>query len=153
MPDYQGELGHLLALLTELHERSFSASRVQEFCHPDEYFAILFADPAVHDRDRIGQTLSAHATNSPSTLRRVRSAVAGHGKATVVLLLSGSRGSLDLGMLGNQGGMRLLVLGMRLSLVVLLWLLLMLQPRRVSLGVLMLVGEDVLALRLEHGER
>jgi hypothetical protein len=43
----------------------------------------------------------------------------------------------------------------RLGLVVLLLLLLLLvlQPRGISLGVLMLVGEDVLALRLEHGER
>ncbi|MBZ6375625.1 MAG: hypothetical protein LBE67_11680 [Kocuria palustris] len=38
----------------------------------------------------------------------------------------------------------------RLSLVVLL-LLLMLHPRRISLGVLMLVREDVLGLRLKHG--
>jgi hypothetical protein len=38
----------------------------------------------------------------------------------------------------------------RLRLVVLL-LLLMLHPRRISLGVLMLVGEDVLGLRLKHG--
>lgn len=120
MPDYQGELGHLLALLTELHKRSFSASRVQEFCHPDEYLAIFFADPAIHDRDRVGQALSTHVTNSPSTLRRVCSAVAGHGKATVVLLLGGSGSCLDLGMLGDQGCMRLLVLGVRLSLVVLL---------------------------------
>ncbi len=49
--------------------------------------------------------------------------------------------------------MLLLVLGMRLSRVVLLLLLLLLlllvlQPRRISLRVLMLVREDVLALRL-----
>lgn len=50
--------------------------------------------------------------------------------------------------------MLLLVLRVWLALVVLLLLLLLLvlQPRRISLGVLMLVGEDVLALRLEHGE-
>jgi hypothetical protein len=44
--------------------------------------------------------------------------------------------------------MLLLVLRVRLSLVVLLLLLLMLQPRWISLRVLMLVREDVLALRL-----
>lgn len=120
MPDYQGELRHLLALLTEFHERGLSASRVQEFCHPDEYLAILFADPAIHDGDCVGQTLSAHATNSPSTLRWVCGAVAIHGKATVVLLLGGSGSCLDLGMLGDQGGMRLLVLGVRLGLMMLL---------------------------------
>ena len=42
----------------------------------------------------------------------------------------------------------------RLGLMVLLLLLLVLKPRGISLGILMLVGENVLlALRLEHGGR
>jgi hypothetical protein len=41
-----------------------------------------------------------------------------------------------------------------LGLVVLLLLLLVLKPRGISLGILMLVGENVLlALRLKHGGR
>lgn len=44
-----------------------------------------------------------------------------------MLLLLGRSGScLDLGMLGDQGGVRLLVLGMRLGLMMRLLLLLML---------------------------
>lgn len=66
-------------------------------------------------------------------------------------------GGLDLSLLlSDQGGVLVLVLGVRLGLMVLLLLLLLLlvlQPRGISLRVLMLVGEDVLALRLEHGER
>lgn len=70
-----------------------------------------------------------------------------------MLLLCCGCGSLYLGMLlGDQGSVLLLrLVWVRLSLVVLL-LLLMLHPRWISLGVLMLVGEDVLALRLKHGE-
>jgi hypothetical protein len=71
-----------------------------------------------------------------------------------VLLLRGGSGGLDLSLLlSDQGGVLVLVLRVRLGLVVLLLLLLVLQPRGISLRVLMLVGEDVLALRLEHGER
>jgi hypothetical protein len=73
-----------------------------------------------------------------------------------VLLLRGGSGGLDLSLLlSDQGGVLVLVLRVRLGLVVLLLLLLLLvlQPRGISLRVLMLVGEDVLALRLEHGER
>lgn len=72
-----------------------------------------------------------------------------------MLLLGCGGGGLDLSMLlGDEGGMLLLVLGMRLSrvvlllLVLLLLLLLVLQPRGISLRVLMLMREDVLALRL-----
>lgn len=69
-----------------------------------------------------------------------------------MLLLCSGGSSLHLGMLlGDQGSVLLLrLVWVRLSLVVLL-LLLMLHPRRISLGVLMLVGEDVLGLRLKHG--
>lgn len=73
-----------------------------------------------------------------------------------MLLLRGGSGGLDLSLLlSDQGGVLVLVLRVRLGLVVLLLLLLLLvlQPRGISLRVLMLVGEDVLALRLEHGER
>lgn len=73
-----------------------------------------------------------------------------------MLLLCGGSGGLDLSLLlSDQGGVLVLVLRVRLGLVVLLLLLLLLvlQPRGISLRVLMLVGEDVLALRLEHGER
>jgi hypothetical protein len=46
------------------------------------------------------------------------------------------------------------LVGVRLGLVVLLLLLLVLKPRGISLGILMLVRENVLlALRLEHGGR
>lgn len=52
--------------------------------------------------------------------------------------------------------MLLLVLRVRLTLVVLLLLLLLLllvlQPRGISRRILVLMREDVLALRLEHGE-
>jgi hypothetical protein len=66
-----------------------------------------------------------------------------------MLLLCRSGSSLNLGMLlSDQGGVLLLVLLVRLCLVMLLLLLLVLQPRGISLWVLMLVGEDVLALRL-----
>jgi hypothetical protein len=73
----------------------------------------------------------------------------------VLLLLRGSGGSLDLSMLlGDQGGVLLLVLRLvRVLGLVLLLLLLVLQPRGIRLGILMLMGEDVLALRLEHGGR
>lgn len=72
-----------------------------------------------------------------------------------MLLLSSGSGSLNLGMLLGDKGVLLLMLGVRLSLMVLrLWLmLLMLEPGGISLGVLVLMREDVLALRLEHGER
>jgi hypothetical protein len=54
-------------------------------------------------------------------------------------------------LLSDQGSVLLLrLVWVRLSLMVLL-LLLMLQPRGISLGVLMLVRENVLGLRLEHG--
>lgn len=78
-----------------------------------------------------------------------------------MLLLSSSGSCLNLlGMLlGDKGVLLLLVLllvlGVRLGLVV-LWLglvLLVLQPGRISLRVLVLVREDVLALRLKHGVR
>lgn len=75
----------------------------------------------------------------------------------MLLLRGGGSGSLDLSvLLGDQGGVLLLVLRVWLALVVVLvlvlLLMLMLQPRGVSLGVLVLVGKNVLALRLEHGE-
>ena len=71
----------------------------------------------------------------------------------MLLLRCGSSG-LNLSMLlSNQGGVLLRMLGVRLGLVMLLLLLLMLQPRGISLGVLMLMGKDMLALCLEHGER
>lgn len=159
MPDDERQLGHLFTLLAELHERSFSTGWIQEFRHPDEDLAILLTDSTIHHRDRIRETLAAHPADGTCTLRRVRSAIAAHGKAAIVLLLCGSRSGLDLSvLLGDQGGVLLLVLGVWLALVMLLLLLLLLllvlvlQPRGISLGVLMLVGEDVLALRLEHGE-
>lgn len=82
----------------------------------------------------------------------VPTAIPAHGDAAIVLLLCGGGGSLHLGMLlGDQGSVLLLrLVWVRLSLMVLL-LLLMLHPRRVCLGILMLVGEDVLGLRLKHG--
>lgn len=157
VPDNQSQLRDLLALLAELHERGFTTGGIQEFRHPDEDLAILLADATVHDRDSICETLSIHAGDAPSTLRRVRGAVATHSKAAIVLLLRGSSSGLNLCLLlSDQGGVLVLVLRVRLALVVLLLLLLLLvvlQPRGISLGVLMLVGEDVLALRLEHGER
>jgi hypothetical protein len=78
-----------------------------------------------------------------------------------VLLLSGggcSRSGLDLSMLLRYEGRVLglvlrLVLLMVLGLMVMVLLLLMLQPGRFGLRILMLVGEDVLALSLKHGER
>lgn len=155
MPDDKCQLGHLLPFLAKLHQRRLSASRVQEFCHPDKHLAILLADSTVHSGDRICKALSAHSANSSSTLRGVRSAAAAHVEATIMLLLGCGGGGLDLSMLlGDEGGMLLLVLGMRLSrvvlllLVLLLLLLLVLQPRGISLRVLMLMREDVLALRL-----
>jgi hypothetical protein len=59
-------------------------------------------------------------------------------------------------MLSHQRRMLLLgLVGMGLGrMVLLLWLLLlllMLQPRRISLRILMLVGKDVLRLCLKHG--
>lgn len=156
MPDDKRQLGDLFALLAELHERRFSTSRIQEFRHPDENLAILLTDSTIHHRHRICETLAAHPADGPGTLlRRVRGTIAVHGKTAIMLLLCGSRGSLDLSLLlSDQRGVLLLMLRVRLALVVLLvlLLLLMLQPRGISLGVLMLVGEDVLALRLEHGE-
>lgn len=158
MPDDERQLGNLFALLAEFHKRRFSTSRVQEFRHPDEDLAILLADSAVHDGDRICKTLAAHPADGPSTLRRIGSTIAAHGKTAIVLLLrGGGSGSLDLSvLLGDQGGVLLLVLRVWLALVVVLvlvlLLMLMLQPRGVSLGVLVLVGENVFALRLEHGE-
>jgi hypothetical protein len=69
----------------------------------------------------------------------------------VLLLSSGRRrrSGLHLGMLlGHQGRMLLLgLVWMVLSLVVLLLLLLMLQPGGIS-RILMLMGENVLGLRL-----
>ena len=57
--------------------------------------------------------------------------------------------SLRLCLLLEMGGV--LVLRLCLRVVRLLLLLLRLHPRRLGLGVLLLVGEDVLALGLEHG--
>lgn len=158
MPDDERQLGNLFALLAEFHKRRFSTGRVQEFRHPDENLAILVADSAVHDGDRICESL-AHPADGPGTLRRVGGAIAAHGKTAIVLLLrGGGSGSLDLSvLLSDQGGVLLLVLRVWLALVVLLLvlvllLMLVLQPRGVSLGVLVLMGKNVLALRLEHGE-
>jgi hypothetical protein len=99
MPDDESQFGNLLPLLAKLHQRRLSASRIQEFCHPDKHLAILLTDAAVHDRDRICKALSTHSSDGSSTLRRVRGAVAVHCKATVVLLLRRGGGSLDLSML------------------------------------------------------
>jgi hypothetical protein len=70
-----------------------------------------------------------------------------------MLLLSrggGSGSGLDLGMLlGHQRRVLLLRVVLRL-VVLLLLLLLVLQPGRISLRVLVLVGKNVLGLRLEH---
>lgn len=149
MPDHEGQLRNLLPLLAQFHERCLPAGWVQELCNPDEDLAILIADSSVHAGDRIGQTLSAHAAESSSILTGVDGAVATHSQATIVLLLRRSGSGLNLGMLlSDQGGVLLLVLLVRLGLVVLLLLLLVLQPRGISLRVLMLVREDVLALRL-----
>lgn len=157
MPDDQRQLGDLLALLAELHQCRFATGGIQEFRHPDEDLAILLADATVHDGDCIRETLSAHAGDTPRTLRRVRGTVPTHSETAIVLLLRRGGGGLDLSLLlSDQGGVLVLVLGVRLGLMVLLLLLLLLlvlQPRGISLRVLMLVGEDVLALRLEHGER
>jgi hypothetical protein len=58
-------------------------------------------------------------------------------------------------LLGDQGSVLLLrLVWVRLTLVVLLLLLLlMLQPGGISLGILMLMRENVLGLRLEHSGR
>lgn len=65
------------------------------------------------------------------------------------MLLLGSGGSsgccLNLGMLLGE-----VLLLSRMVLLGLVLLLLVLQPRRVGLGILVLMGEDVLGLRLEH---
>ena len=71
----------------------------------------------------------------------------------MLLLSSCSRSGscLNLGMLlGHQRRMLLLVWVMLGGLV--LVLLLLVQPRRVSLRVLMLMGKNVLSLRLKHDE-
>jgi hypothetical protein len=99
MPDDESQFGNLLPLLAKLHQRRLSAGWIQEFCHPDEHLAILLTDATIHDRDRICKALSAHSAHGSSTLRRVRGAVAAHGKATIVLLLRRGGGSLDLSML------------------------------------------------------
>ena len=72
------------------------------------------------------------------------------------MLLLGSCGRsgscLNLGMLlGHQRRMLLLVWVM-LGGLVLLVLLLLVQPRRISLRVLMLMRKNVLSLRLKHDE-
>jgi hypothetical protein len=111
VPNNQSQLRDLLALLAELHERSFTTGRIQEFRHPDEDLAILLADATVHDGDRICKTLSVHAGNASSTLRGVRGTVATHSKAAIVLLLRGRSSGLNLGLLlSDQGGVLVLVL-------------------------------------------
>lgn len=151
MPDNQRQLRDLLPFLAELHKRRLAAVGVQQFRNPDENLAILLADCAVHHR---GATVHrAIAVHGPcARLRRV-SASPGHGDAVVVLLLSSggsSSGGLDLGMLLGE----MLLLGLMRVLLGLVLLVLVLQPRRISLGVLVLVGEDMLGLRLEHcGQR
>lgn len=67
-----------------------------------------------------------------------------------MLLLSGrgrSGSCLDLGMLLSHQGMLLLV---RMVLGGLVMLLLLMQPRRVGLRILMLMGKNVRGLRLKH---
>lgn len=56
-------------------------------------------------------------------------------------------------LLSRQGSVLLVMLSLVLSLVVLgLVVLLLVQPGRISLRVLVLVREDVLSLSLEHGD-
>lgn len=67
----------------------------------------------------------------------------------LVLSHRGGRGSsLSLSMLlSSQGGVLLV-----LRLVLVMLLLLMLEPGRLCLRILVLVGEDVRSLSLKHGE-
>lgn len=99
MPDDKRQLGHLFALLAELHERSFSTGWIQKLRHPDEDLAILLTDPTVHHGDRIRESLAAHPGNGPGTLRGVRGTIAAHGKTAIMLLLCGGCSGLDLGVL------------------------------------------------------
>lgn len=150
VPDDQGQFRDLFAFLAQFHQGRFPTSGIQEFCDPDEDLAILFADAPVHDVDSVRHPFSSHASGATGSLRWVAGAVTVHRNAAIVLLLGGGSGGLDLGMLlGDQGSVLLLRLVVGLSLVVLL----MLQPGGIGLGVLMLVREDVLARRLEHGGR
>lgn len=153
VPDNQRKFRHLLSLLAKLHESCFSATRIEEFCDPDENFPILITDATIHHGHRTGQ--STIPTNAPCTspLSGITgTGVPSHGYASIVLLLSSCSGGcsrLDLGMLlGDQRRMRLLSL-VRVGLMMLL--LLLLQPGRISLRILVLVGKDVLSLRLKHG--
>lgn len=147
MPNYQRQFRNLLPFLTELHQSGLPAVWVQQFSNPDENLAILLADSTIHNRDRPGNR--AIAIHAPGTgLSRIP-AISGHRDAVVVLLLGGrggDGGSVDLDIL--LGEMRVLSL-MRMLLGLVL-LVLMLQPRRIRLWILVLVGKDMLGLRLEH---
>jgi hypothetical protein len=52
VPDDQGELGHLLSFLAELHERRFTPVGIEQLRNPDEHLPILFADSSVHASGR-----------------------------------------------------------------------------------------------------
>jgi hypothetical protein len=168
MPDDQGELRHLFTFLAELHQSSLTPIGIEEFSHPDEDFAVLFADAALDTSPGSQSTgLRGHPCGGSSgRLACIARSISRspHCNAVVVLLLcySGGSGScLSLGMLlsGEGGVLRMmlvlvLLLLMVLSLMVLLLLLLLLllvQPGRFSLRVLVLVREDVLGLSLQHG--
>jgi hypothetical protein len=99
VPDDQGQFGDLFTLLAQFHQSGFSASWIQQLGDPNEDLAILLADSAIHDGDRIRQTLSAHTAGAAGSLRGITSAVAVHGKAAIVLLLRRGGSSLHLGVL------------------------------------------------------
>lgn len=162
MPDDQRQLRHLLSLLAELHERCLPPVGIQQLRDPDEDLAVLLADAAIHARSHGGQrTISRHPWGAGGgRLSGVRTGIAAHREAVVVLMLSYGRSggsSLSLGMLlsGERGVLLLLVLSLMLVMLgrMVLLLVLVLQPGGLGLGILMLVGKDVLRLSLEHGER
>lgn len=147
MPNNQRKLRHLFPLLTELHKRRFPTIGIQQLRDPDENLAILLADPTIHHRDTARhRAITIHSPCGP--LRRIP-AIPGHRNAVVVLLLrggGGGSGGLDLSMLLGE----VVLLGLVRVLLGLVLLLLVLQPGGIGPGVLVLVGEDVLGLRLEH---
>lgn len=98
MPDDEGELGNLLALLAEFHKGSFASVGIEKLGHPKEDFAIVFSvypfettTCCVRARG-IGRSLALIPGGSNSSSR----VVSGHDDTIVVLLVryGGSGGSV-----------------------------------------------------------